>query len=268
MNILLFDRDQVLDEEGRGASASDPTGRQYEFIVKFERSKHHRQFDQIVRQIKTRPSPTFRLGLIGGPSGEGTLHESHESEPTEQTEFLLRVKCLSHPPPPKIPVTIVLALPRPKNLRRCLRAIANFGVTGIHVIHSEHVEKSYWDSPLVTEESCRASLQEGLEVASDTVFPNLSMHRLFRPFAEDVAPHLPSEAKWVADPSSRSEPVTASNGPTDRPFVYAIGPESGFNRFEIALLQKAGFNSLGLGVRILTVENAISAVCSRHSVLS
>ena len=44
---------------------------------------------------------------------------------------------------------IVLALPRPKMLRRILRTIAEYGVENLHLVNSARVEKSYWQSPLL-----------------------------------------------------------------------------------------------------------------------
>ena len=54
-------------------------------------------------------------------------------------------------PPPKIPLTVVLALPRPKVLNRILLDLTSLGVSRIVLLNSWRVEKSYWSSPALDE---------------------------------------------------------------------------------------------------------------------
>jgi hypothetical protein len=62
--------------------------------------------------------------------------------------------CARNRPRP-LPLTVVLALPRPKMLRRILRALAEVGVKELHLINSYRVEKSYWQSPLLAPTALR-----------------------------------------------------------------------------------------------------------------
>ena len=78
-------------------------------------------------------------------------------------------------------MTLVLALPRPKMLRRILRNVAELGVAELHLINSFRVEKSYWQSPVLGESSVENYLMQGLEQARDTILPEVSCHRRFKP---------------------------------------------------------------------------------------
>ena len=54
-------------------------------------------------------------------------------------------------PPAKLPLTLVLALPRPRVLKRCLAAAAALGVEHLVLLGAWRVEKSYWQSPVLAE---------------------------------------------------------------------------------------------------------------------
>lgn len=82
------------------------------------------------------------VGLLGGLCGQGLI------EAVDASGVRLRVE-LNEAPPARHPFDIVLALPRPKMLRRILRQCAEFGVSQLHLIHSVRVEKSHWQSPLL-----------------------------------------------------------------------------------------------------------------------
>ena len=49
--------------------------------------------------------------------------------------------------PAKLPVHLIVALPRPKVLRRLIMDSVTLGVERISLIHSYRVDKSYWQSP-------------------------------------------------------------------------------------------------------------------------
>ena len=169
---------------------------------------------------------------------------------------MLEIKSLNDPPPPKSPIELILALPRPKSLRRIFRAMANIGVKSVHIIHSYRVEKSYWSAPALKPELLRVSLLEGLSIAKDTILPEVHLHKLFKPFAQDLAPLLKAERSFVAHPSEISSSISTIPL-TDKPVLIAIGPEGGFTEYEVNLFNEAGFENLSLGSRVLSVETAI-----------
>jgi len=199
--------------------------------------------------LKTKNGDRLRIGAINGFLGQGILLDSNR----------VQIEDLSTPPPKKINLDIIFALPRPKNLRRCLRALANYGVQNIHIVHSYRVEKAYWQSPLLEAPVLQQALLDGLEVAGDSVLPTLQFHRYFKPFAEDVASMFQHKRKLVIakDGTKDRQQLRASDST-----IAAIGPEGGFLPYEVDLFQANGFQSVNLGTRVLSVENALSAVCA------
>ncbi|MDZ4083782.1 MAG: RsmE family RNA methyltransferase, partial [Bdellovibrionales bacterium] len=206
--------------------------------------------------LKLKTGDRHRVGQIDGKLGTAAVVAMAPN-------VVLEIISLDDLPPKKSPVELILALPRPKSLRRIFRATANIGIKSIHVIHSYRVEKSYWSAPALTPEILRSSLLEGLSIAKDTVLPVVHLHKLFKPFAQDIAPGLPSHRAFVAHPGdSRNDTIGASHLVTQirGPVPVAIGPEGGFTEYEVNLFNEAGFESLSLGSRVLSVETAIPTI--------
>lgn len=164
------------------------------------------------------------------------------------------------PPPPRQDLVLLLALPRPKMLRRLLQMVCTFGITELVLLNSYRVEKSYWQTPWLAPGEIEHQLQLGLEQAGDTVAPRITLVPRFKPFVEDELPaRLQGRSGWVAHPG------VASPCP-DRlttPGLLAIGPEGGFIPYELARLAEAGLQPVALGQRILRVETAVAALLGR-----
>ncbi len=196
---------------------------------------------------------SVRVGEIDGAMG------SAEILAIDSEQALLR-PTLDRDPPPKLPLLLVLALPRPKMLRRTLRAVAEFGVPELHLIHSYRVEKSYWQTPVLQAETVRHYLLQGLEQSRDTVLPRVSCHRRFKPYVEDELPRLIAGRRaLLAHPGDH--PDCPRGGKEDTALV--IGPEGGFIPYEVEKLQQAGCSAVSLGPRILRVENALTSLLGR-----
>jgi RsmE family RNA methyltransferase len=66
----------------------------------------------------------------------------------------------------------------------------------------------------------------------------------------------------VADPSGTGSLREVIAGAGDRRVLIAIGPEGGWNAFELTLLDTHGFQRIGLGARTLRVDTACVALLS------
>ena len=201
---------------------------------------------------------TLPAGILNGPVGTATI--------TAQTADSTTVSlALDGTPPAPLPLTLVMALPRPKMLRRILRMIAELGVKELHLINSFKVEKSYWQSPLLADHAIREYFIAGLEQVGDTRMPACTLHNRFRPFAEDTLPGLLTDkAGILADPAGTSDDWPCGHR---QPALLAIGPEGGFIPFERELLLAQGLTPHSLGERIYRVETAVPlAVNSLFSV--
>lgn len=196
---------------------------------------------------------SLRVGRLGGLMGEGRLLRLEANEAELQVGF-------DQAPPAKLPLTLLLALPRPKMLRRVLQTVAAMGVPRLVLLNSYRVEKSFWQTPFLESEAVREQLILGLEQARDTVLPEVIIEKRFKPFVEDRLPALASGSlglighpgPWPECPRALAEPVT-----------LAIGPEGGWIPYEVEKLREAGLNPVQLGERILRVETAVTALLAR-----
>ncbi|MCP9806980.1 16S rRNA (uracil(1498)-N(3))-methyltransferase [Cyanobium sp. T1B-Tous] len=216
-------------------------------MVRDHRAAHIREV------LRAQVGDTLRVGLLGGLCGQGVI------EAVDASGVRLGVQ-LSEPPPPRHRFDIVLALPRPKMLRRILRQCAEFGVANLHLIQSARVEKSYWQSPLLQPARVEDALLAGLERSRDTIAPRVHLHRRFRPFIEDKLPGLcAGRPCWLADMGAPMSLAEAPPGPA----LVMVGPEGGFVPFEVQLAESVQAQRVGLGQRILSVDTALITVLAQ-----
>ncbi|HYA87024.1 MAG TPA: 16S rRNA (uracil(1498)-N(3))-methyltransferase [Nitrospirota bacterium] len=195
----------------------------------------------------------FCVGILSGRIGAGRVTKLDSSVLEMEVWF-------EQAPPPKLPLTLILALPRPKVLKRVLRSASSLGVQRIILINSFRVEKSFWQSPVLSSEGLREQLIIGLEQARDTVLPEVLLRPLFKLFVEDELPGLIKGALSLV-----AHPLASDPCPRDikQPAALAIGPEGGFITYEIDYLLSRGFIPVQIGKRILSVETAVPALVSK-----
>lgn len=197
----------------------------------------------------------LRVGRLGGMMGEGRLLRLD----TDCAELNLD-SALCQAPPAKLPVTLLLALPRPKMLKRILQASASLGVPRLVLLNSYRVEKSFWQTPFLTPDAVREQLILGLEQARDTVLPEVIIEKRFKPFVEDRLPQLAAGSLGlVGHPGDYPACPRGISGP----LTLAIGPEGGWIAYEVEKLAAAGLQPVQLGERILRVETAVTALLAR-----
>jgi RsmE family RNA methyltransferase len=233
MNLLLFD-DSDLISQG---------------LVKVQgrRAKH------LVDVHRSQIGDTVRVGKVDGQMGVAEILALSKDE--AQLRFTPEQN-----PPAKLPLTLYLALPRPKFLSKCLQTATTLGVKRIVLLNAYKVEKVYWSCDQLTPESVREACLLGLEQARDTVLPEVLERRLFKPFVEDELPHMiQGTSAFIAHPGSA---VPCPYHPPGE-LSLAVGPEGGFTDYEVKKLVDAGFTSVALTERILKVETAITALISR-----
>lgn len=212
-----------------------------------------RQLEHLLQVLQIKVGESLRVGELNGHCGRGTVMEIGPCEAILTLE-------LTEPPAPKLPLTLVLALPRPKMLRRILRTVAELGVANLHLLNSYRVEKSYWSTPALEADTVQEYFIQGLEQARDTVLPGLHVHSRFKPFVEDQLPALLANKRGLA-----AHPGDFPRCPrgTAEEIVLVIGPEGGFIPYEVEKLQQAGCEIVSLGERILRVETAVSSIIGR-----
>lgn len=214
------------------------------------------RLQHIQHVLGSQPGDTLTVGKLNGNTGTARIIAISEQH------VALHVPPLQQAPPPALPLTVILALPRPKMLKRILHNIAEFGIKELHLIHSYKVEKSYWQTPWLQPGAIDNLLTQGLMQARDTVLPQVQLHRRFKPFTEDILPGIiAGQEAFIAHPYSPQPLPVASTAPR----VIIIGPEGGFIPYEVQLIAQQGVQAVHMGERIYKVDNALTLLSSRLS---
>jgi 16S rRNA (uracil1498-N3)-methyltransferase len=211
-----------------------------------------RQLEHLRTHVDIQVEDTLKVGIR-----EGQRYLTEIVEVTEQAIQLKPIK--EEMVPAKLPVTLIVAMPRPKVLRRLIMDSVTLGVEKIILLHSYRVDKSYWQTPFLQQLDQYITL--GLEQAGDTIAPKIEIHKRFKPFVEDVLPGLITAEcpAYVAHPYVDIKMPFA----IDHPCSIVIGPEGGFIPYEVDLLIKNGCQAVSLGNRIIRTETVIPYVLGR-----
>ena len=260
MNLILLDPGEVTT-----------TG---EVTLTDGRARHVREV------LQATPGLPVRVGIIDGALGTGTV--------TSIDAVNVALRCTFGAPPPRPRVDLLLALPRPKVMRRLWAQLSALGVGRIILTNAERVERNYFDTHVISPECYRPLLLEGLQQARDTRVPPVSVHRQFRKLVEDeLATLSDATIRIVAEPgatmtirdalragrdlsvgralssldSARDDPeYVEGSGPPGERVLLAIGPEGGWNEFELGLLEAHGFQRVSMGARTLRSDTACVAL--------
>jgi len=239
MNILLFEPSEVAADGVVRPSAA-----------------HAAHLRTVLRVV---PGDVVRVGVIDGAAGVGTV--------VSVTADRVELRCAFDAEVPARPrVDLLLAVPRPKVMRRLWAHLAALGVGQVILTNAEKVERDYFGSHLLEDAGYRPLLIEGLQQARDTRLPIVSIHKRLTVLVEDDLDRLcPATRRVVAHPGpspARERSMAsalAGMGEHERVLI-AIGPEGGWNDFELALLDAHGFARAGMGPRTLATTTACIAL--------
>jgi RsmE family RNA methyltransferase len=206
------------------------------------------------RTLRARPDMCFRVGMIDGPRGRGRV--------TVAAGDSVELEVTLEPAPPARPRrALLLALPRPKVLRRLWPQLAALGLDRIVLTRAARVERNYFDSHWLKPEHYVPLLIDGLSQAGDTLLPEVEIVRRFRPFVEDrLDAVFEGRRRLVAHPGPRgAHPHVLCADPRE-PMVLAVGPEGGWTPFEMGMLEERAFERVSLGARTLRTDTACVAL--------
>ena len=211
-----------------------------------------RRFEHVRDIHRVHAGEELSVGVLNGQMGKGTITAMGD----DAVEMDVR---LDQEPPPALPLTLVMALPRPNVLKRTLICAASLGIKRVILLNFFRVEKSLWNSSALRPEVIREQLILGLEQSKDTLLPQVELRNRFRPFVEDELPALAKGAlTLVAQPGS-GQPLSGADGPA----TLIIGPEGGILDDEIRQLTRAGARAIDLGPRILKVETVLPLIVGK-----
>jgi RsmE family RNA methyltransferase len=213
-----------------------------------------RRAEHLLKVLQCRPGQRVKMGVLGGSLGAGRV------ESVASDAVVLAWTPGNAPPPPAL--DLLLALPRPKVLKRLWAPLASLGVGRIILANAARVERNYFDTHWLQPEHYEPLLVEGLEQSGDTRRPEVSIHRRFRPLVEDDLDRLcPVGPRFAAHPGKEASPPRKQL-PADARILLAVGPEGGWTPFELALLEQHGFRGISLGWRTLRTDVACIALLS------
>lgn len=209
-----------------------------------------RRLEHAAEVLRVQAGQTLKVGVLGGQMGTAEVI-------SRDAQALVLKVSLTQPPPPRAGVSLVLAVPRPKALKRVIPAVASLGVDRVVLVNAARVEKSYFDSKVLAREFLDGLIELGLEQACDTLRPTLEIRERLKPFVEDeLANWAPRDAVRLVPHPHAKQPLRPVAGQV----VLAIGPDGGWVPFEVELFSRHGFQPVSLGPRVLRGEVAVPAV--------
>ena len=237
---------------------ADRTG-ENSFRISDSRAEHIRTV------LKRGVGDSISVGMLNGPLGAAEIVMS-DSRAVE-----LRCDRWWEIAPPVPEIDLICALPRPQTLKKVLLTCAMMGVRSLHLIRSNRVEKSYFQSPLIQSVSQLPFLIEGLAQGKLTRLPQVKVHDRFRSFFEDeldriFREHLATDERLLCSPDTTSTLDIADIAHTHH-LLIAVGPEGGWVPFETELMQSLGFRPFTLGHWTLRVEHAVTAALAQVELL-
>lgn len=196
----------------------------------------------------------LRIGLLGGRKGKAVV-EKIEAEKAVLS-FELTENSL-----PKIPLSVIVALARPKVLFRLISDLVSYGVSKIEIIQTYFGDKGYWENELFTENGLKEAVVKGLEQSMDTIMPEINLVKRFGPYSNDILPEYAANSScYIALPGDFPKIGEIEKGKSN---IIAIGPERGWTKYEANQFIKAGFQPVSLGNRVVRTEAAVHA-CVAH----
>lgn len=212
------------------------------------------QITHVINILKAQIGDSLKIGMLGGHLGSAVIDSIGDNN------IQLREVSLTIPPPVKLNVTVVLALPRPKVLRRLIMDMTALGVRDIILINSYRSQKSYWQSPMLSR--LDEFVLEGLQQGVDTVASTITLQKRFKPFVEDHLKSLMTDRAIIAHPYSELSFSQYLQHSIDAalPSMVFIGSEGGWIEYEIELLQAQGCQAVNIGKRILRTEAAVNVI--------
>ena len=238
MNLILLELDEV---DARGL-----------VCLRDARAAHIREVLHAV------PGQTVHVGVIDGATGTATVQSVEGDTVTLRCTLEAGIA-------PSPSIDLLLALPRPKVMKRLWSPLAQLGVRHVILTNAAKVERAYFDTHWLEPQHYRPLLIEGLQQVGSTRLPRVTIRRRFRPLVEDELDALsPGAVRLLADPVAR-ERIGACGLARGRAVLLAIGPEGGWTDFERSLLVENGFR--GVQVAAGTLRSDVACVVTLGLVL-
>ena len=186
---------------------------------------------------------TFHIGVENRLRGIATI--------TALSPQLVFTVAWEKSPQARLPLTVLIGLPRPQTAKKVLHDLASLGAARIIFFQSAKGDPGYLTSSLWKNGEWREHVLKGTEQACSTLVPEVTR---VGSLVEALIGLDANAWKLALDPyEATGAPEVSSSA---KAAVLAIGPERGFSDSERAALSTNGFAFAHLGDRILRVEAA------------
>ncbi|MFC1669234.1 16S rRNA (uracil(1498)-N(3))-methyltransferase [Spirochaetota bacterium] len=227
---------------------NEELGKDGKTVIGGVRAKH------IISILKGETGQVLKIGILNGPIGKGTILGISNETVTLQCIF-------SEELPGEPRIDLILAMPRPKVMKRLLAPLASLGISRIFLTNAVRVERDYFDTHWLKKEYYEPLLIEGLQQASGTSMPEISVIKRLKPFVEDRLDELfPHTLRFLAHPGAK-EKISAHRA-EGKGILLALGPEGGWVDYEVAMFEEQGFSPVSMGKRILRTDTACIGLVS------
>jgi len=211
-----------------------------------------RRAQHVIGVLQSRVGDRVRVGVVGGARGEARV--------TAIDGDRVRLRCDLAEKRDRPRLGLILALPRPKVMKRLWVPLGSIGLDRIVVTNAERVERAYFDTHWLQERHYSALLLTGMEQTGETAFPAVMLRKRLKPFVEDELDGLfPGHDRLLARPGTGTPLHGFRPGRTGRA-VVAIGPEGGWSAYETDLFARRAFEPVTLGRRALRTDTACVAI--------
>lgn len=242
MNMLLCRPEQIVEKD-------DGT---VQCIIEDSRRVEH-----IRNILKLKNGDDCKAGLLDKGCVNGRINSVSSSQVVVDLELANMEKA-----PEKMPLTLFIAMQRPNTLKKVIHCAVTMGVEKICFFGSYKVEKSYWQSSVLTDKNFQFELDLALEQCKDPIVPEIIFCRYFKDFTENILiPFAAEKPVFIAHPAGRANNVSSVlAGANTAGCGLVVGPEGGFTDYEVGRLQETGVHLLSLGDRVLRTEFALAAL--------
>ena len=240
MNLILLDPEEICDGQA---------------MLTERRAEHIR------RVIRPAPGQTLRVGVVRGARGTARVVACAD-------EGVRLAVTLQGAPVARPPTDLVLAVPRPKVLRRVLRVVGAMGVGRLELVNAWRVEKSFFQSAALSPEALEAELRRGAEQGASPWVPEHAVHPRLMPYLDEALPRrAPAETRVLAHPGAADGLEAVVPPGETAPLCLAVGPEGGWIPREVDTFVARGFRPARLGDAVLDVAAAVAALLGQVGLL-
>lgn len=199
--------------------------------------------------MRVKPEQIFTI-----VDNNGTVGEAKVLSCTSDTVHLELIKYLENADT-EAPIEVIVAqcLPKSDKMDYIVQKAVELGASSIIPVISRHCVVKYDDKKkLSRQQKWQKIADEAVKQCGRTIKPTVEAITSLEQLIQDYSDYTRFIC-YEAEKQSFKQMLQNNN---NKKYLILIGPEGGFSPEEVTMCQKAGFNSISLGKRILRAETA------------